>query len=101
MQPNASLENLAERVQDGDALARAQLRARLRRPLAHIARRALGENAGASELARRIRATAHRLDAQSTAKSHLVDQVASNLCQSVVNRLWNGSTEGALQTRAT
>jgi hypothetical protein len=98
MQANDSLEILAQRVEQGDARAKAQLREQLQKQMTRITRRALGPSPSASELGRKIQATALRLDPQSQASSHLAHQVAANLCQTVVNRLWTGSTEGRLQT---
>jgi hypothetical protein len=101
MQPSENLNTLAERVEQGDAQARARLRDRLEKQMARITRRTLRSAPGSSELDSKIRATAHRLDPQGQAHPHLIQQVAANLCQTVVNRLWTGSTEGLLQTQAT
>ncbi|MBI3410246.1 MAG: hypothetical protein HY040_18040 [Planctomycetes bacterium] len=106
MQPCENLETLAERVQQGDALAKKQLQDRLERHMGRIARRALARPGfapapGASSLGRKIQLTAQRLDPEGKTSPHLVRQVASNLCQTVVTRLWTGATEGLLHTMAT
>src|SRR5262249_14597906 len=96
-----SLENLAQRVQEGDALARAELRCRLEKQMARIARRALPRSPGSSELGRVVLNPAQRLPPQGGAHPHLIQKVAANLCQTVVNRLWGGSTDARLQTQLT
>ena len=112
MQACENLESLAERVQQGDAMAKQLLRDRLERQMGRIARRALAQRPLARaandyddparpSLGRKIQLTAQRLDPEGKNSPHLVRQVASNLCQTVVTRLWTGATEGLLQTMAT
>lgn len=97
MEPR-DLNQLTQRVREGDLQARAQLKHRLEPEMAHIVRRVLEKGEASTSLERKILAAARRLAPDPDAK---VDErrstpLARNLCQMIVSRLWPGGTEGAL-----
>ena len=97
-----SLNDLAQRVQEGDARAKSHMKEQLGPQLARIVRRVLERGTASSPLEHKILAAAHRL-APAAAGARLdarTDPVARSLCQMVVSRLWPGSTEGQLQATA-
>jgi hypothetical protein len=98
-----SLEALTQRVQEGDLQAKAQLKHLLEPSMARIVRRVLDKGSASTSLERKILAAAQRLAPMPAPAAHAqrhqeqrLAPVARNLCQTVVNRLWPGGTEGSL-----
>lgn len=98
-----NLECLAQRVQQGDRLAKAQLQQNLEPSMVRIVRRVLEKGHATSSLERKILVAAERLAPHEFPRTDDPRSIplAHNLCQMVVSRLWPGATEDARQLTLT
>lgn len=97
---NFDLEGLAERVQEGDKLAKTQLKERLEPGMFRIVRRVLERGQADTSLERKILVAARRLAPQAVPCTNdpRTAPLAHNLCEMVVNRLWPGGTDASWLT---
>jgi hypothetical protein len=90
-----SLESLTRLTGEGNHAARDALGSALEPYLARVVRRALTKGRPDSEVARRVHATAQRLNpaARSLPSADMTRRVVDVLGQTLVNRAWGGGTD--------
>jgi hypothetical protein len=100
---NYDLESLAQRVQEGDYEARAQLKQDLEPSLARIVRRVLEKGTATTTLEQKILIAAQRLCPQErpSPRDPRTQSLAHNLCLMIVDRLWPGRTQDSWQPTLT